>query len=570
VNDNRNMVLAIVLSALVLIGWSFFAEQFMPSPEPQTEVARAPGDEPATAPQVGPVEQAPVQMRTREQVLVETPRVQIRTPRLQGSVNLAGARIDDLVLLDERQTRDKGSPPVRLLSPAGAPDAYFASFGWTGEGVEVPATDAVWTASSPVLSPGQPVTLSWSNEAGQTFEIMLAVDENYLFTARQRVMNRGSAPVAVRPYGLINRATMSPDPDWWTVHVGPISYLEGAAHYNIDWGDLDGRRTRQFDSRGGWLGFTDKYWLTALAPSGDPQITATFTGTPAGGYQADYAEPPSIVPAGGSHTTETRLFAGAKEKSLLDEYEQLGIERLSKSIDWGWFEWFMRPIFDVLNWLFKVSGNFGVAIIGLTVIVRIILFPIAQKQFKSFAAMRKVQPKLKAIQERFKDDRQKQQQEMLKLYKDEKINPAAGCLPILLQIPIFYALYKVLLVSVEMRHQPFALWIQDLSAPDPLTPVNLFGLLAFTPPFFLAIGILPILLGVTMWLQFKLNPQQLDPVQQQIFNLMPWVMMVILAPFAAGLVLYWVTSNVLTIAQQWWLYRRYGLHFSDTHPVKKS
>jgi YidC/Oxa1 family membrane protein insertase len=568
VNENRNMILAIVLSALVLIGWSFFAERFMPAADPEPRAQEAHPGEAAAQPQVGPVERAPARLRSREQVLAETDRVKIETPRLSGSMNLAGARIDDLLLLDERQTRDRNSPPVRLLSPAGAPDAYFAGFGWSGEGVEVPGPDTQWTPSAPVLRPGEPVTMSWSNDTGQTFEIVLDVDENYLFTVTQRVENRGDGAVAVRPYGLINRATMSPDPDWWTVHVGPISFLGDIAHYNINWGDLDGGRTRQFDSRGGWLGFTDKYWLTALAPIGGPQINATFTGTPAGGYQADYAQSPRVIGPGQFITTEAHLFAGAKEKALLDRYEELGIASLSKAIDWGWFEWFMRPIFDVLNWLFKVTGNFGVAIIGLTIMVRLILFPIAQKQFKSFAAMRKVQPKLKALQERFKDDKQKQQQAMLKLYKDEKINPAAGCLPILLQIPIFYALYKVLLVSVEMRHQPFALWIQDLSAPDPLTPVNLFGLLDFTPPVFLAIGILPILLGVTMWAQFKLNPQQLDPMQQKIFNLMPWVMMVILAPFAAGLVLYWVTSNILTIAQQWWLYRRFGLHFSDTHPVK--
>ncbi|HUG46362.1 MAG TPA: membrane protein insertase YidC [Sphingomicrobium sp.] len=569
-NENRNMILAVVLSALVLIGWSFFAEKFMPPPPPerQAQEARTAEARPEARPQIGPVEQVPAKMRSRAEVLGESRRVAIRTPRLMGSINLTGARLDDLVLIDERQSKEKGSPPVRLLSPAGAPDSYFASFGWTGEGVQVPGPDAQWTPSAPVLRPAEPVTLSWSNDGGQTFEIILEVDENYLFTARQRVVNRGSAPVAIRPYGLINRATASTDPDYWTVHVGPISFLDEAANYDIDWDTLEDGRTKRFDSRGGWLGFTDSYWLTALAPVGNPPITASFTGTPSGGFQADYAAQPGILPTGQAVTTETRLFAGAKEKALLDRYEELGITNLSKAIDWGWFEWFMRPIFDVLNWLFKVTGNFGLAIIGLTVMVRLILFPIAQKQFKSFAAMRKVQPKLKAIKERFKDDRQKQQQEMLKLYKDEKINPAAGCLPILLQIPIFYALYKVLLVSVEMRHQPFALWIQDLSAPDPLTPVNLFGLLDFTPPVFLAIGILPILLGVTMWAQFKLNPQQLDPVQQQIFNLMPWVMMVILAPFAAGLVLYWVTSNVLTIAQQWWLYRRFGLHFSDTHPVK--
>ncbi|MGI8705719.1 MAG: membrane protein insertase YidC [Sphingomicrobium sp.] len=567
-NDNRNMILAIVLSALVLIGWSMLSERFLPSAPPPAQQVDDGQPQPSPQAQAGPVERTPQKIRSRQEVLAESPRVQIRTPSLRGSINLTGARIDDLVLLRERQSMAKDSPPVRLLSPAGAPEAYFASFGWTGQGVQVPTPTTRWTASAPVLQPGQPVTLTWSNGEGQTFEIIIGVDENYLFTAQQRVVNSGSGAVAVRPYGLISRADESPDPDYWTVHVGPIGVFNDAATYDIDWSSLEGGQVERFDSRGGWLGFSDKYWLTALAPAGNPQIAASFTGTPGGGFQADYAEQPQIVPPGGGVSTETRLFAGAKEKALLDRYEGLGIPKLSKSIDWGWFEWFMRPIFDVLNWLFEATGNFGLAIICLTVIVRLIMFPIAQKQFKSFAAMRKVQPKLKALQEKFKDDKTKQQQAMLKLYKEEKINPAAGCLPILLQIPIFYALYKVLLVSVEMRHQPFALWIKDLSAPDPLTPVNLFGLLPFTPPLFLTIGILPILLGVTMWLQFKLNPQQLDKTQQQIFMLMPWVMMVILAPFAAGLVLYWVTSNVLTIAQQWWLYRRFGLHLSDTHPVK--
>jgi YidC/Oxa1 family membrane protein insertase len=569
VNENRNMILAIVLSALVLIGWTMLSDRFLPTaaeqPAQQTETGEA-GQAPQ--PQAGPVEQTPQRLRPAQEVLAESQRVQVRTPRLRGSINLTGARIDDLVLLKERQAISRESPPVRLLSPAGAHDSYFASFGWTGQGVQVPGPDAQWTASTPVLEPGRPVTLSWSNDGGQTFLMTIGVDDNYLFTVDQRVENRGSGAVAIRPYGLINRADESPDPDYWTVHVGPISFLGGAANYKIDWDTLDGGRVERFDSRGGWLGFTDKYWLTALAPAGNAQISASFTGTPSGGYQADYAEGPQIVPPGGVVSSETRLFAGAKEKALLDRYEEQGIPKLSKAIDWGWFEWFMRPLFDVLNLLFELTGNFGVAIICLTIIIRLIMFPIAQKQFKSFAAMRKVQPKLKALQEKYKNDRQKQQQAMLKLYQEEKINPAAGCLPILLQIPIFYALYKVLLVSVEMRHQPFALWIRDLSAPDPLTPVNLFGLLNFTPPAFLTIGILPILLGVTMWLQFKLNPQQLDKTQQQIFMLMPWVMMVILAPFAAGLVLYWVTSNVLTIAQQWWLYRRFGLNLSDTHPVK--
>ena len=567
-NDNRNMILAIVLSALVLLGWSMLSEYFLPpTATPQTQKVEDGKVKPIPQPQAGPVARTPAKMRAREQVLAESPRVQIRTPALRGSINLQGARIDDLLLLRQRQSIGKDSPPVRLLSPAGAPGSNFVSFGWTGEGLNVPGPDTRWQASSPVLEPGRPVTLTTSNASGQRFAMQIAVDENYLFTVRQQMVNGGSGAVGVRPYGLINRASKSSDADSWTMHVGPIGYLEGAANYDTDWDDLEDGQSKRLQSRGGWLGFTDTYWLTALAPAGNPALTASFSGTPSGGFQADFAAEPSIVPPGGTSTSATRVFVGAKEKALLDRYEEAGIPMLSKSIDWGWFEWFMRPIFDLLNWLFKATGNFGVAIIALTFIVRLIMFPIAQKQFKSMAAMRKVQPKIKALQERFKDDKQKQQQEMLKLYKDEKINPAAGCLPILLQIPIFYALYKVLMVSVEMRHQPFALWIKDLSAPDPLTPLNLFGLLDFTPPSFILIGVLPILLGVTMWLQFKLNPQQMDPMQQQIFSWMPWVMMVILAPFAAGLVLYWVTSNVLTIAQQWWLYRRFGLHLSDTHPV---
>jgi YidC/Oxa1 family membrane protein insertase len=575
VNDNRNMILAIVLSALVLLGWTMLSDKFLPTPPPQTHKAENGKTEPAPKPQAGtmqpqagPAETAtPQKMQPRAQVLTQTPRLQIRTASLQGSINLKGARFDDLVLRKEKQTIAKDSPPVRLLSPAGAPGAYFATFGWTAQGIQVPTADTQWTASAPVLEPGKPVTLNWTNPTGQTFQIVVSVDENYLFSVRQRVQNGGSGPIEVRPYGLVSRASKSADTSSWTMHVGPMAYLDDAAEYGIDWKDLDGGQSKRFTSNGGWLGFTEKYWLTALAPAGTPQIAASFTGTPGGGYQADYAEGPQVVPAGGAVQTDTRLFAGAKEKTLLDNYEEAGIPKLSKAIDWGWFEWFMRPIFDLLNWLFHATGNFGVAIIGLTVIVRLIMFPIAQKQFKSMAAMRKVQPKLKSIQERFKNDRAKQQQEMLKLYQEEKINPAAGCLPILLQIPVFYALYKVLMVSVEMRHQPFALWIRDLSAPDPLTPVNLFGLLNFTPPGFLHIGVLAILLGVTQWITFKLNPQQMDPTQQQIFSLMPWVMMFILSPFAAGLLLYWVTNNILTAAQQWWLYKRFGLHLSDTHPV---
>ena len=568
-NDNRNMILAIALSALVLIGWSLVSDKFFPTAGPQTQQVEDGKVRPVPQPGTDPAASAPQAIRARSIVLAETPRVRIETPSLQGSINLKGARLDDLVLVHERETIGKDSPPVRLLSPAGAKGSYFAQFGWAGEGIAAPDANSVWTASAPVLTPGKPVTLSWSNVTGQRFELIVSVDDGYLFTVKQRVANLSPSAVGLRAYGLASRADPSADVDGWTMHVGPMSVLDGTADYETNYSTLDDNLagvTRNANS--GWLGFTDKYWLTALAPASGSNFTASLKRSPTGAYQADYLGAPFIVAPGQAVTGETHLFAGAKEKHLLDRYEAEGIGSLSKSIDWGWFDWFMRPIFDLLNWLFKVLGNFGLAIIALTFIVRLLMFPIADKQFRSMAGMRKVQPKMKAIQERYKDDKPRLQQEMLNLYKEEKINPAAGCLPILLQIPVFYALYKVLMVSVEMRHQPFILWIKDLSAPDPMTPVNLFGLLPFDPPGFLAIGVLPILLGVTMWIQFKLNPQQMDPVQQQIFSFMPWVLMFVMAPFAAGLQLYWVVSNILTIAQQWWLYKRYDLHLSDTHPIK--
>ena len=556
--NNRNMMLALALSALVILGWSFASNKFFPPALPQTQVVVDGKVKPIANPasDSGTVAPTPAALRNLNQVLVDSPRVAIRTPSLQGSINLKGARIDDLVMLRQTETIDSDSKPVRLLSPAGARGSYFSQFGWSGTGIAVPDANTVWTPSASTLVPGKPVTLSWTNPTGQRFEQIISVDEGYLFTIRQRVANLSANAIALRTYGLVSRADKSVDATSWTSHVGPISYLGEVADYGVDWETIDEIKDGiSRDSRGGWLGFTDKYWLTALVPANAP-VEAGLR-KDGNGYQADFAGQPFTVAPGQAVSNEVRLFAGAKEKKWLDIYEAAGITKLSKSIDWGWFEWFMRPIFDLLNWLFKVTGNFGVAIICLTLIVRTLMYPIADRQFRSMAAMRRIAPKMKALQERWKDDKPRQQQEILKLYKDEKANPAAGCLPILLQIPVFYALYKVLMVSVEMRHQPFALWIKDLSAPDPLTPVNLFGYLDFSPPSFLALGVLPILLGVTMWLQFKLNPPPADPVQQQIFSIMPWVLMFVMAPFAAGLQLYWVINNILTIAQQKWLYHRY-------------
>jgi YidC/Oxa1 family membrane protein insertase len=566
VNDSKNLILAVVLSALVLLGWTWAANKYFPTANPPSTKVVNGKQQPLPQPQAQPSGQpTPAKLQSVNAALAAGPRVRIQTPSLSGSINLKGAQIDDLVLVTQKQTIAKDSPPVRLLSPLGTPGSLIAQFGWTGQAGQVPALDALWTADSQLLSPGRPVTLSTQMADGTRYQIKIAVDDGYLFTVQQSVANASGQPLSFRPIGLVSRASQSVDKSTWQNHVGPIGVFDGKANYDVNWKDLDEGKTETFGNASGWLGFTDKYWLTALVPQG--AMSGEFRRSPSGGYQADYALAPATVNPGQTLTTSTGLFAGAKEKAWLDRYEDAGITKLSKSIDWGWFEFFMRPIFDLLMFLFRTVGNFGVAIICLTLIVRAIMFPIAQKQFQSMAAMRKLQPKMKAIQERFKDDKQRQQQEILKLYQAEKVNPAAGCLPIVIQIPIFYALYKVLVVSVEMRHQPFIGWIKDLSAADPLTPVNLFGLLHFTPPAMLAIGVLPILVGATQWMSMKLNPQPMDPAQAQVFAIMPWFLVFVMAPFAAGLQLYWITNNLLTITQQWWLYRKFGLHLADTHPV---
>jgi len=553
------MILAIALSAIVLIGWTFVAGHFFPTANPPATKIEAGKEKVVPNPAASPAADAPSAIRDRAIVLRESPRVVINTPQLAGSINLKGARIDDLTLTAYRETIAKNSPPIRLLSPGGAPDAYFAGFGWAGDGVALPGPETLWTADAKELTPTSPVTLSWTNPSGQTFSIRVSIDQKYMFTIDQTVANKGAAPVALRPYALVSRVGISKDPSTWTMHTGPIGVFDGAANYKVNFKDLDGAGADGMRfAAPSWLGFSDKYWLTALAPAGGAHEDAAFRAGSGQRYQAELAGEQAILPPGKALTVSQHLFAGAKEVSVLDGYEKnLGITQFDKGIDWGWFYWFERPIFWVLDHLFRLVGNFGVAIILLTLIVRGLMFPIAQKQFKSMAAMRVVQPKMKALQERHKDDKATLQQEMMKLYQAEKINPLAGCLPMFLQVPVFYALYKVLLLSIEMRHQPFVLWIRDLSAPDPLTPVNLFGLLPFEPPHMLHLGILPILLGITMWLQFRLNPQPMDEAQKQVFSIMPWVLMFVMAPFAAGLQLYWVVSNTLTILQQKWLYSRH-------------
>jgi YidC/Oxa1 family membrane protein insertase len=553
--DRKNFVVFAVIAALILFGWPLIQSKFFPSNPPATKIVDG-KQVPVTNSTANPTATTPTAIRDRKVVLAETPRVAIDTPRLKGSINLKGARIDDLVLLDYKQTVDKNSPPIRLLSPAGAEGAYFAGFGWRTDGLNPPAADTVWTASAPVLRPGQPVTLTAANATGQQFRIVLSVDKDYMFTVQQTVANGGNAAVPVAAYGYVNRG-ISADPDTWTIHVGPMSVNNGSANYGPNWKDLDKAPTR-FTTTGGWLGFTDKYWLATLIPDQAKAFDGQFRAGAGQTYQADYTLQPQTLAPGKQITQTTRFFAGAKEVALLDRYtDKEGATKLDYALDWGYLRVIEKPIFYYLDWLFKLVGNFGVAIILLTVTIRALMFPIAQRQFASMAAMRAVQPKMKALQERYKDDKVRMQQEVMALYKQEKVNPLAGCLPTLIQIPIFYSLYKVLMLTIEMRHQHFVLWIKDLSAPDPLTPVNLFGLLPFVPPHFIAIGVVPILLGISMYFQFKMNPQPMDDAQKQVFAILPWVLMFVMAPFAVGLQVYWITTNCISILQQRLLYARH-------------
>jgi len=557
--DNRNLVIFALIAVVLLFGWPLVMHAFNPVTTANPPVTKIEGGKTEVLPNpgAGPAIDTPKATQDRATVLAATPRVAIDTPTLHGSINLKGARIDDLVLTQYAQTIAKDSPPIRLLSPSGAPGAYFASFGWRGDGLVAPGPDTVWRASGKVLSPDHPVTLEADNGRGQRFRIDLSIDDQYMFTVRQSIANAGQAPVPVATYALVNRSAASADPSSWMLHTGPMSVHNGTADYGVDYKDLD-KGAQHYAGPGGWYGFSDQYWLTALIPDQAQAVTAQFRAGLHGSYQADYTAAPQVLAPGATLSRTSRFFAGAKEVRLLDHYQDdLGITNFDKAIDWGWFRVVEKPIFYYLDWLFRLIGNFGVAIIILTLTIRLLMFPIAQKQFASMAKMRAMQPKMKAIQERYKDDKPRQQQEIMALYKAEGANPLAGCLPTLLQVPVFYALYKVLRLSIEMRHQPFVLWIKDLSAPDPLTPLNLFGLLNFTPPHMIAIGVVPILLGVSMYFQFRLNPAPMDATQKQVFAIMPWVLMFVMASYAVGLQIYWITSNCLAILQQQWLYSRH-------------
>ena len=590
-DDTRNFVLFAVLAAIILLGGNFLSAKLFPRANPPatkivagtTKVIDTPTG-PTTA---GPTTAGTGAVRPLAVVRAESPRVAIRTADLEGSINLKGARIDDLTLTKYKETVDKNSPPIRLLSPRGTKDAYFGGFGWSGDGVTVPDANTLFTASGTELAPGKPVTLKWANGKGQVFALTFAVDDKYMFTVRQTVSNAGPAPIALRPYALVSRAGVGTEPDTWTNHIGPIGVFDKGATYDITfdnlkgiepgffarlWGSSSKPGANMYDATGGWLGFGDKYFLAAVIPDRGAPVRSGFRAANGDAYQGDFTLAPRVVAPGKALVSTAKFFAGAKETNTLDRYEdRLGIPNFGKAIDWGWFEVVEKPIFKYLDWLFRNIGNFGVAIILLTVTIRTLIFPIAQRQFASMAAMKAIQPKMKALQEKYKDDKARQQQEVMALYKTEKVNPLAGCLPTLLQIPIMYSLYKVLLLTIEMRHKPFIGWIHDLSAPDPAHILNLFGLLPYTVPGFLAIGVVPVLLGVSMYFQFKLNPAPMDEAQKQVFAIMPWMLMFVMAPFAVGLQIYWITSNLWTIAQQRLLYAKHpALKEPTPKPVVKT
>ncbi len=569
-DNSRNLILAVVLSMALLFGWDFVMSRINPEPKnptpPAAQITTAAPAAQGTAatPKQRPTRegglQSPADIALEKKDLAtelrQPTRVRIDAPEVVGSINLVGARVDDIELKSHRETIDKNSGPVRLFSPEGTPAQQFAQFGWVGQGIKVPDAHTTWKASGNVLGLASPVTLTWDNGAGQVFTIRFTIDRHYMITAQQSVANASGAPVIVQPYSFINRTSLTASQDTWTVHSGPIGAFNDAVDFSNDYKDVAKAGKVTPAGKPDWIGFTDIYWFAALIPQADA-ATADFLAQDPEHYRADLIYGPVTVPAGKVVTRTTRLFAGAKESDVLNAYEDAGIPKFGLAIDWGWFRWFEIPIFWLLQHLYRLVGNFGVAIILLTFIIRGLMFPVAQKQFASMAQMRAVQPKMKALQERYKDDKQQLQQEMAKLYREEKINPLAGCLPIFLQIPVFFALYKTLLLSIEMRHKPFVLWIKDLSAQDPSHIFNLFGLLHFTPPGILSLGVLGLILGVTMWLTFRLNPTAMDPTQQQVMSIMPWVMMFVMAPFAAGLLLYWITSNLISVAQQQYLYSKH-------------
>jgi YidC/Oxa1 family membrane protein insertase len=596
--DNRNTILAVILSGLVLIGWQYLfnipqmekqraqqaqSELAKPAPQagspatPQAGTPPAPGAPAATQPTAKPL------VVNREVAIAANPRIKIETPKVTGSISLKGARIDDLALVQFRDTVDPKSPAIILFSPSGSATPYYAEFGWVaaaGSTIRIPDQNTLWQQEgSGSLAPGSPVTLKYDNGDGLTFRRTIAVDERYLFTVKDDVSNVGNAPVTLYPFALISRHGTPKVEGYYILHEGLIGYLGDQGLQEYSYSKIDEDKVKAFKVTNGWLGITDKYWASALLPDTSAQLQARFSSNLVAGtrtYQTDYLQDAQTIAIGGTGSSNARLFAGAKEAGVvginfplagLDGYnKQLGLNHFDLLIDWGWFHFLTKPMFVALDWFYHLVGNFGVAILLVTVIIKILFFPLANKSYASMAKMKSVQPQLAALKERFPDDKVKQQQEMMEIYKKEKINPVAGCLPVLLQIPVFFSLYKVLFVTIEMRHAPFYGWIKDLSAPDPTTLFNLFGLIPWDPMMlgpvvgpYLMLGVWPIIMGITMWFQMKLNPTPPDPTQKMIFDWMPLIFTFMLASFPAGLVIYWAWNNLLSVLQQSYIMRKNGV-----------
>ena len=586
--DNKNLLLAVVISMVILFGFQAGFKYFFPKPPEPTPVTQSAGPgEPATpgaitdgqatppgAVATPSVPAAPAQVSApgggimpstsgRAEVIAHGPRVPINTPSIHGSIALTGGRIDDVTLAQYRETLDPHSPEIVLFTPPGTKDAYFAETGWVpvGNAVAVPGPETVWTADVNELTPETPLTLTWDNGGGLIFRRVISIDDRYMFTIRQTVENQGSAPVTLAPYSLVSRFGEPPVSGYFILFEGPLGVFNGTLQ-QVSYKDLQEKGTITNQTTGGWIGVTDKYWMSAIIPDQQVPIEARFIHKRPNNvnqYQVDFVGKEVVINPGQTIESGSKLFAGAKVVTLIDYYaEKYGIKRFDLAIDWGWFYFLTRPMFYALNHIHGWVGNFGVAILLLTVAIKLLFFPLANKSYRSMAKMRKLQPEMTKLRERFGDDRMRLNQEMMTLYKREKVNPASGCLPIVIQIPVFFSLYKVLFVTIEMRHAPFFGWIRDLSAPDPTTLFNLFGLIPWTPPQFLMIGAWPLIMGITMFLQQRLNPQPPDPIQAKVFMALPVVFTFMLAHFPAGLVIYWSWNNLLSIIQQWVIMRRAG------------
>jgi YidC/Oxa1 family membrane protein insertase len=587
--DTRNLFLAIALSVLVMAAWQYFYAGPLYQREHQAQMeanqantaspteaqptgataASPPGAPVAATPPGAPMREAP---GTVSQVLAASPRVVIDTPSVGGSIDLKGGKIDDIILKDYHETVDPKSPNVRLFSPPGAPDAYWAETGFVSPaGAKTPGLDAVWTADRQTLTPTQPVTLTWDNGAGLVFKRVVAVDDKYMFTIVDSVANSGSAPATVQPYALVLRHGRPTVAGYSVLHEGFVGVIGDGGVQQVTYANIEKAtgKVNTFKGDGGWLGFTDKYWGSAVIPLQTAPIEARFTASgtvqPVD-YQADFLGKEQSVAPGATVETTTRVFAGAKEVSTIDNYaSKLGIKKFDLMIDWGWFYFITKPLFLLIDAIYHLVGNFGVAILIVTVMVKLAFFPLANRSYNSMAKMKKIQPQIAALKDLYPDDKVKQQQEQMALFKREGVNPVAGCLPMVIQIPVFFALYKVIFITIEMRHAPFFGWIRDLSAPDPTNIFTLFGLIPWNPTalpvfgHFLALGIWPLVMGVSMFFQMKMNPEPADPVQKQMFSWMPVIFTFMLGTFPAGLVIYWTWNNTLTVLQQYYIMSKAGV-----------